>query len=370
MQANIWIKNMEKNLKVLDHDSSEILLHVEKAINFGQSILIQNVESYVDSSLYKILRTKIAGKSIRLYLTSKLQNPSFSPDLSALVSVVNFTVTEIGLEEQLLSVVVSKEEEALESEKYKVIQEESDGINQLAELEDQILALLQSSKGSLLDDEVLINALNHTKVTSEKIKEQLKALKENTIKIDILRNIYRPVSVRASILYFVLTDLMRLDHMYQYSLESYIDLFKESISKSKEIRSLNALNDRINAIINFHTESVYKSTCRGLFDRHKTIFAFIICFRKLKSESRINLNEYKFFLSPPALDHSFVMSLPAAPDWFEENLWEKVCLLETLPCFKNLTHSFEQHMPEWQSWFKSDANSLEKVFSFFYKFLI
>lgn len=37
---------------------------------------------------------------------------------------------------------------------------------QLSELEDKILKLLKESQGNILDDEVLINTLNNSKLTS------------------------------------------------------------------------------------------------------------------------------------------------------------------------------------------------------------
>ena len=41
----------------------------------------------------------------RMYLQTKLANPHFKPEVAAQTTLVNFCVTEVGLEEQLLALV-------------------------------------------------------------------------------------------------------------------------------------------------------------------------------------------------------------------------------------------------------------------------
>ena len=48
-------------------------------------------------------------QTFKLYLSSKLSNPHFLPEIFIRVTVINFTVTTEGLEEQLLGEVVSIE---------------------------------------------------------------------------------------------------------------------------------------------------------------------------------------------------------------------------------------------------------------------
>jgi len=67
-------------------------------------------------------------------------------------------------------------------------------------------------------------------------------------RIDDTRNLYRSCGRIASILFFVLNDMNKIDPMYQFSLEWYKKMFEESIEKSKaEISS-----DRYGTINNFH----------------------------------------------------------------------------------------------------------------------
>lgn len=53
--------------------------------------------------------------SFQLILHTKLANPHFPPEVQAQTTLINFTVTPVGLEEQLLGQVVSKERPDLEA---------------------------------------------------------------------------------------------------------------------------------------------------------------------------------------------------------------------------------------------------------------
>ena len=92
-------------------------------------------------------------------------------------------------------------------------------------------------------------------------------------KIDIARESYRPCGNKASILFFVLYDLNKIDPMYQFSLEWYIDLFVSSILSSKESPSMDPTDARIKSILKFHTFAVFRNACRSLFERHKLLLS-------------------------------------------------------------------------------------------------
>ena len=88
-----------------------------------------------------------------------------------------------------------------------------------------------ATTGSLLDNIELINTLNESKTTSEEVNESLKIAEETGIKIEEASALYRPCSIRAAILYFVLYDLAGVDPMYQFSLDAYNEIFNQSIAK-------------------------------------------------------------------------------------------------------------------------------------------
>jgi len=49
------------------------------------------------------------SSDFKLYITTKLRNPHYLPEIATKVTIVNFMITPEGLEDQLLGIVVAKE---------------------------------------------------------------------------------------------------------------------------------------------------------------------------------------------------------------------------------------------------------------------
>merc|ERR1711881_720903 len=162
----------------------------------------------------------------RFYMTTKLSNPHYTPEI---FSKVNVAVKEQGLEEQLLKLVVRHEKPELEEAKDMLVVSVGEAKKATKELEDRILRLLAEADDNLLDDPNLLDTLQTSKTNAAKIANQLRDDEATDEKISQAREQYRAVARRASVLYFVLCDLARMDTMYQFSLDAYVLLFQNSI---------------------------------------------------------------------------------------------------------------------------------------------
>ena len=63
----------------------------------------------------------VYNPTFKFYITTKLSNPHYAPEISSTTAIVNFAVKEQGLEAQLLGTVVRKERPDLEEQVINLI---------------------------------------------------------------------------------------------------------------------------------------------------------------------------------------------------------------------------------------------------------
>ena len=363
-QANNWVRQMEgpNGLKVIKLTEPTFLRTLENAIRIGTPVLLEEVGETLDPSLETILLKQTFKQNGRLlirigdsdvdydvnfrfYMTTKMANPHYLPEICIKVTIINFTVTKAGLEDQLLSDVVRLERPDLEEKRSKLILQINEDKNQLKGIEDKILKLLFNSQGMILDNEVLINTLNDSKTTSGAIGVRLEQAEKTEASITEARDKYKPVAIRGSVLFFAIADLGLVDPMYQYSLKYFKKLFNLCITQA--VASTN-LDTRLNNIISFCSSNIYSNVSRGLFEIHKLMFSFMITAEILKQRGGISFAEYNFFLRGCAPDKLLKRTpKPAGYPGLSVDVWNAVSDLEnTFPdVFQGLTPALLQPTP-------------------------
>jgi dynein heavy chain len=105
----------------------------------------------------------------------------------------------------------------------------------LSQLEADLLQkLVSADSDTILENVELIEQLENTKAKSSEIQAAQAIAKETEIKINSSREIYRRVAAEGATLFFLLIQLCIVDHMYQYSLESFTKFFFKAIDKTDQ----------------------------------------------------------------------------------------------------------------------------------------
>jgi dynein heavy chain len=200
-------------------------------------------------------------------MTTKLPNPHYPPEVCIKVTLINFTVTFEGLEEQLLGDVVIKEKPEVEAQRDKIVIQMAADKKTLKEIETTILKMLsESTEEQILDEDTLINKLEESAITSTEINERIADSTVVEKAINVTRAGYKSVAVRGSILYFVIADMARINDMYQNSLQFIKVLFNKAIDASPAAEDLDKRIENLIAVI---TSQIFTNISRGLFERAK-----------------------------------------------------------------------------------------------------
>jgi dynein heavy chain len=149
-------------------------------------------------------------------------------------------------------------------------------------LEEGLLQQLSDADpATILQNHALIESLEVTKKTSMEIKEQQIIAKETEKTINHLREGYRRVAAEGAMQYFLLIQLCVVDHMYQYSLESFTTFFFKAIEKTENFEEE---EQRVLALRDVIRMTIYRWVARGLFEKHKQIFRCQLTFRLMQKK--------------------------------------------------------------------------------------
>ena len=256
-QANRYIKNMGKaemgdNMDIIKMSDKNYLRALENGVRYGKWVLMENIGEKLEASINPILlkQTFRQGSatvlrigdnvvpydsSFRFFMTTKLPNPHYRPEISVMVTILNFAITPGGLEEQLLGVLIEQEQPDIAAKKSALVVANVRMEKELTDTETRILMLLKTAEGNILDNVEVIEALDEAKAASVDVARKCRKPKRRRLRLIAVGGVSarRLPGVHALLL---CCRLAKVDPMYQYSLLWYTNLFIQSIKESGQCR--------------------------------------------------------------------------------------------------------------------------------------
>uniref|UniRef100_A0A8C0VGU9 Dynein axonemal heavy chain 17 n=1 Tax=Cyanistes caeruleus TaxID=156563 RepID=A0A8C0VGU9_CYACU len=361
LQGSKWIKNKYgEDLQIVRLGQRRYLDIIAQAVSEGQTLLIEDIGETVEAVLDPLLGRTAKGRYIRigdkeveynqqfrLILHTRCFNPHYKPEVQAQCTLINFLVTREGLEDQLLAAVVARERPDLETLKANLTKSQNEFKIKLKELEDSLLARLSAAGGDFLRDTALVENLEITKRTAKEIEEKVKEAKVTEVQINVARENYRPAAERASLLYFILSDLCKINPIYQFSLKAFNGVFEKAIQRAipsddTRQRVIN-LTDQI-------TYSVYVYTAQGLFERDKLIFLAQVAFQVIPANKEVNPAELDFLLRFPSKT-----GVTSPVDFLQHQGWGAVKALSEMEEFSSLENDIESSAKRWKRFVEMEA---------------
>ncbi|KAK7241082.1 dynein light chain binding protein [Aureococcus anophagefferens] len=392
LQGISWLRNKEsapaRNLQIVRLGQKDMMRKLERALESGHTILIENLSESLDAVLSPIIQratikrgrtlyVKVGDSEVefhpnfRLYLHTKLSNPHYPPEIQAETTLINFTVTQAGLSDQLLTLVVQKERGDLAELAESLIKQQNGFKIKMKELEDSILEKLANAEGDITEDVDLIEGLEETKRISIDINKKSAIANETQANIRITSNKYKSVADRSSQLFFLMNDLAKIHSYYVYSLAAFTKVFYRGIDlvtakKAVEVNEdgeevppeeeaeVVELNDeelaaRCVVLMNSITLTTFNYIRRGLFEKDKLTIATMVTLRIAVSDEVLSADDVGYlYLGKIATDPG---NMGPLHEWMPEAIWPKVKALEGLKRFNGLGDNMHSDSDEWLAWF-------------------
>lgn len=360
--AKDWITNTESrnNLTLTKFTTKGYDEKLKHCMKYGKPILIHEIKETFPSSLELFtFKNNVEGNNsikindeiiiihpnFRLYLISNLRTPKFQSEIYKQFCLINFGATRTGLEDEMLKIITEIEKPELRKLRLELFRRKSKNRNELSELESKILRTLCESQTDILEDEASIKILDQSKDLARIVREKQK----DTIEIEATFNKYRATYEEAgrssTNLYFCINKLYIINHIYQYSLTTFKDIFQRAILRSEKY--LNK-EERCKCILKTFTYDLYRYISQSLFDKDKLIFLFLLTMTMKNNQQENFYEDIVLFLRNDYHHIEMALTNPA-PDWLKDETWRGICKLGNLKIFKNFLNSFVTNINNWKT---------------------
>jgi len=153
-------------------------------------------------------------------------------------------------------------------------------------------------------------------------------------------------------IFFLIIQLCFVEHMYQYSLDSFVAFLYKAIERTEQS---DEVAERTKMMIVNIRMTIFRWVNRGLFERHKLIFCSMLTFKLFqigKLSEEYNLSFFNYLLKAPAI---IGVENPLS-EWLPNKNWGLVLKLSEQEGFESFATNMEKDAPmRFKEWFNELA---------------
>lgn len=361
-------------------DQKQLINKTTECLERGGVLLYENATEQLNSLLMPIFKKEFIEEGtdmyvnfngnkvymngeFKLFITTKIAKPHYLPEICVTFTLVNFTVTEDGLEDQMLNFLVEKDA-------FEIEMKRRDGNRRMNELnsekkENELLILNKlntyadnEDKVAILDDTDLILSLEESKRKADEADLTIARQKEQDIVIEKTRTQYRSVANHVAQLFFTISDLSNMEPVYQYSLNWFRNIF-DIVIKEVQLMNIQDKNKKNTSLKDEFTGLLYDKVCLSLFEKDKLVFSFMLFMKihmiPMKDEEKLTYNKEIRYLVTGGSGKEFDIPNPTEHDghWISKVAWFSICELCTISStFKGLKENFTKNIHQWKEIFE------------------
>jgi dynein heavy chain 1 len=227
-----------------------------------------------------------------IILSTKNPAVQLTPDVCSRVTLVNFTVTPASLESQSLSKVLQYEKPELEEQRAAVLKLQGEQNVKLRELEDQMLAKISASEGSILEDDQLVAGMEVLMKEGQAVEEQIAQSDQIMAQVHSAIGEFEPFAALCKQVFIILMALRELSFLYEFSSNAFMSILQHVLEENKSSGSGDSDAQRLSRLKTALFSEVVARISRSLKSNDKVVFSLLLA-RIFALDDSIGLKQYK-----------------------------------------------------------------------------
>uniref|UniRef100_A0AC35TT30 DHC_N1 domain-containing protein n=1 Tax=Rhabditophanes sp. KR3021 TaxID=114890 RepID=A0AC35TT30_9BILA len=352
--------------------------NLESALRFGNTLLVQDVESY-DPILNPVLNREVKktggrilitigdqdidlSPAFQIYLITRDASVQFPPDVCSRVTFVNFTITRASLEMQCLNQVLRSERPDIDEKRNDLLKLQGEFAVRLRQLEKALLSALNESKGKILDDNSVIATLEKLKKEAQEVARKSAETDQVMAEVELVSQQYVRLAHACSLIYLMLHQLDEVHFLYHYSLDFLLEMFTVALTVP-QLKDVSDYGQRLNIITGNLFQLVYKRVSQGMIHADKVMLAILLLRIYLKGAAKEQSYESQFDLllfgsdiiggNESSKSKAELSAAGKALPYLNQHQLGALIKLSSLPEFKNVQTKVRES-GGFESWLKSD----------------